>query len=252
MQSITSTILNTTLLSPDLFVLDISFPYPVQAGQFVMIKVPDNSKILPRPISIFNYDPKAQSLSLLIRSRGQGSILLSKMSLGQKIDIFGSLGKGFDTNISGKNIILMGGGEGIAPMLLTSELLKKDNDVSVFAGFRHQIEASTLDYFDSDLDIQYTAQDHSENCARGLITDLLDDIDEPDYIYTCGPIPMMKAIYTKVLHKKWNTKVFISMESHMACGVGACVGCTVKDCHNNSIKVCTAGPVFLAEEIFNV
>lgn len=252
MHSITSTILNIIHLSPDLFVLDINFPYPIQAGQFMMIKIPDNSKILPRPISIFNYNPLTHNLSLLIRNRGKGSSILSQLSLGQKLDIFGSLGKGFDTKIANKNIILMGGGEGISPMLLTSERLKTNNNVSVFAGFRHQIEASILDYFDTDLHIQYTAQDHSENCSRGLITDLLDDLNEPDYIYTCGPIPMMKAIYNKVLHKKWNTKVFVSMESHMACGVGACVGCVIKNCDNHSIKVCTDGPVFLAQEIFNV
>ncbi|MGL4393833.1 MAG: dihydroorotate dehydrogenase electron transfer subunit [Brevinema sp.] len=244
-----SIVLQNIPLTPELFILELSFEGKAQAGQFVMIAVPDSAKILPRPISVFNYNPHSQTLSLLIRKRGAGTELLSSINIGDKLTVFGALGKGFPTDLKDKNIILMGGGEGIAPMLMASELLKKENEITIFAGFRNEIESSVLDYFDEDLPCQYTAQDHENQCTRGLITDLLVDIEEPDYIFTCGPIPMMKAIYEKT--RSWKTKVYVSMESHMACGVGACMGCTMKGAEDQMLAICTEGPVFLAEEVFH-
>ncbi len=244
MQLTKSTILQNTAISPELFILDMSFDTPVKAGQFVMIKIPDNSKILPRPISIFDYDEKNKVLSLLIRQRGAGTQILSQLQKGDTVELFGGLGNGFPTDLKNQNILLMGGGEGIAPMLLASKQLSKDNNINVLAGFRYDIESAVLDYFDEDS--EYMAQDHDEQCSRGLITDLLDDYD-PDVIFCCGPIPMMKAIY----HLKPQTKIYVSMEGHMACGVGACMGCTQKDKDGQPLKVCSEGPVFLATEVFN-
>ncbi|MGL4676862.1 MAG: hypothetical protein ACRCWI_04250 [Brevinema sp.] len=241
-------ILQNISISPDLFILELPFSEPVQAGQFMMVNIPDPSKILPRPISVFNYDGK--TLSLLIRKRGRGTKLLSHIKKGDLITLFGSLGKGFPIELTQQKIVLMGGGEGIAPMLLASEQLKQNNYLSILAGFRHQIEATVLNYFDSDLSISYTAQDHTEQCSRGLITDLLQEISIPNYIFCCGPIPMMKAIYHYIKNKKWQTILYVSMESHMACGVGACMGCTIKGHNDRTLKVCTEGPIFLAEEVF--
>ncbi|MGL5955319.1 MAG: dihydroorotate dehydrogenase electron transfer subunit [Brevinema sp.] len=240
-------ILKNIAISQDLFVLELPFSEPVQAGQFVMVNIPDPSKILPRPISVFNYD--GNTLSLLIRKRGQGTILLSQLKQGDSIELFGILGKGFPKDLSQKKIVLMGGGEGIAPMLLASEQLKQHNQLSILAGFRYQKEAKILDYFDPNLSILYTAQDHIEQRSRGLITDLLQEIEIPDYIFCCGPNPMMKAIYHQT--NQWNTTVYVSMESHMACGVGACMGCTVEGRDHQALKVCTEGPVFPAEEVFD-
>ena len=252
MKYISAPILSNTAISPELFVMELKADIPIKAGQFIMIKLPDNARILPRPISVFNYDPSSKTLSLLIRKRGAGSELLSTLTTGSSLDIFGGLGKGFDSTHNNKKIILMGGGEGIAPMLLCSNLLKEHNDITILAGFRHEVESSCLDYFDQDLDISYTALDHQEQCARGFVTDLLDNESEPDYIYTCGPIPMIEAIHRMILAKNWNTLLFASMESHMACGVGACMGCTIKNNDNKPLRVCSEGPVFSSKEIFHV
>lgn len=246
-----SLILNNITISPELFILEVLFEGDIQAGQFVMIKVPDNTKILPRPISVFDYDITTQKLSLLIRKRGAGTELLARCKEGDYVTIFGSMGQGFPTAYQNKNILLMGGGEGIAPMLLTSKLLATHNNLTIFGGFRYEIESTVLDYFDENIPTKFTAQDHSQQCHRGLITDLLEDIIAPDYIFCCGPIPMMKAIYQYTQKKQWHTQTYISMESHMACGVGACMGCSIKDAHNQPLKVCTEGPVFIAEEVFH-
>lgn len=243
------TILKNTSISPELFVLEFPFEGQIKAGQFVMVNIPDSSKILPRPISVFDYDETTKTLSLLIRKRGKGTEILSQLKEGDSISVFGSMGQGFPTQLKEQNILFMGGGEGIAPALLVSKTLSSNNNVTVFGGFRYEVEAGVLDYF--DVPTEYTAQDHSNQCQRGLITDLLQDITPPDYIFCCGPIPMMKAIYDYTKNKQWPTKVYVSMESHMACGVGACMGCTVKSPQEKALKICSEGPVFLAEEVFN-
>jgi len=251
MQLITSPITNIISISEELYILTCFFPELVYAGQFIMINIPDNSKILPRPISIFNYDTNTKLLSLLIRTRGTGTHILSQSKIGDKISLFGPCGQGFDTTLTNQNIVLIGGGEGIAPMLITSEALKINNTISIFAGFRYQEEACILEYFDQNLLIQYTAQDHKDCNSRSFVTSLLNHISAPDHIFTCGPIPMMKAIYSAIKKNQWETKLFISMESHMACGVGACMGCTISDKYNKAQKVCTDGPIFNAKDIFN-
>lgn len=252
MTYINSSIINNIPISPELFILQLHFPYPIEAGQFVMLVISDHSHILPRPISVFDYDLEINQLSLLIRKRGIGSELLSQLEKGDSLELFGGLGKGFNTIHENKKIVLIGGGEGIAPMLLTSNLLKEKNNITIFSGFRYDIESSILEYFDQDLSIEYTALDHSEQYSRGLVTNLLDTIEEPDYIYACGPLPMMKAIHQIIHTKQWKTQYYVSMESHMACGVGACMGCTIKNNQGNPLKVCTEGPVFPAKEIFHV
>lgn len=252
MHMITTPIINIRNISKELFILEIFFPEMVFAGQFMMLNIPQNAHILPRPISVFNYNPQTKILSLLIRKRGYGSQILSHCSRGDKISLFGACGNGFSTkNITHKNILLIGGGEGIAPMLLTSEKLKQHNQVTIFAGFRFQEEACVLKYFDQHLSIHYTAQDHTNPKLRTMVTCLLDDIAAPDFIYACGPTPMMKAIHDSIRSKYWTTKLYLSLENRMACGVGACMGCIIEDADKKPQKVCTNGPIFLAEEIFD-
>lgn len=241
-------ITNHIKISEELFILEVEYPYSVNAGQFFMIKLLDKAHILPRPISIFEYNTEDKKISFLIRKRGIGSEMISQYNIGQSIEIIGSLGNGFDTSIKNKKCILVSGGEGIAPMLLLSKNLQKDNQLKLLAGFRYHQEKSTLDYF--DIEKNYTALDATNPSHQGLVTDLLEKEDEPDIMYICGPIKMMEIIYRMIRTKNWNTTVYVSMESHMACGVGACMGCTIKNIHNQPLKICTEGPIFNAEEIF--
>lgn len=232
-------------INDSLFVLKVLWHGAITPGQFFMIQIPDSSYILPRPFSAFEVDPKQNTLSFLIRIRGAGSRLLSQLKSGDQLKLFGSLGTGFQTNIRNKIIVCISGSEGIAPFWQVLSLLHKENKITLLAGFRDHDDAKILTYFKpyhNTVNIQYTINPKP-------VTDLLSDITEPDFLYVCGPVPMMQAVCN--LTKSWhNTHTLVSLENKMACGTGACMGCTwIKG--NNTLKVCSQGPVFEAHEVFN-
>lgn len=232
-------------ISHSLFVLKVLWQGSITPGQFFMIQIPDSGYILPRPFSAFEVDIEQNTLSFLIRIRGAGSRFLSQLKSGNQLKLFGSLGKGFQTDIRNKMIVCISGSEGIAPFWQVISLLHKENKIILLAGFRDQYDAEILTYFQpyqNNVDIRYTINPQP-------VTDLLADIIEPDFLYVCGPIPMMQAVCN--LTKSWqNTHTLVSLENKMACGTGACMGCTwLKD--KSALKVCSQGPVFEAHEVFD-
>lgn len=244
-----SPVISNREITTNLHVLTLIWKGNVQAGQFFMLQTPHNSQVLPRPISVFDYDKDRQTLSFLIRTRGDGTQALNSLKYGDQLNIFGPLGQGFDTALKDKEILLLSGGEGIAPMLLTAKNLKYHNNVRLFAGFRTKEELEILNYFSSyedEIEIKHTCQE--ENNA--LVTQLLEDEPSwPDYAYICGPMAMMKSCVQSM--NKWkNTKKFVSLENSMPCGVGACMGCTVKGKKGIPLRPCSEGPVFNAMEVF--
>lgn len=225
-------------ISPNIYKIVLKGDFQGEPGQFYMIKGWNgNDPFLPRPLSI--YDLEEGHISFLYEKVGRGTSILANLNKGSCISILGPLGKGYDFKQEGK-IALVSGGIGIAPMLFLSKWLKVKPDL--FAGFRGDMYA--LDEFLPYTENIYVATENGFFGYKGYIVDILEP-EKYDLIMACGPNPMLKALKEKC---KDIVPIKISMESRMACGVGACLGCAVETT-NGIERVCKEGPVFNGEEV---
>ncbi len=233
------TILSNIEISPNIYKLVLSGDFQGQPGQFYMLRGWNGlDPLLPRPISIANLEEG--NITFLYEVRGKGTHIISKLSIGNKLSVLGPLGNGFELN-ENKKIALVSGGIGIAPMLYLSKFLNVKSDL--FVGFRKDIYL--IDEFLPNIKNIYVATEEGTFGYKGYIIDIFEPKNY-DLVISCGPIPMMKALVEKC---KGIVPVQISMESRMACGVGACLGCTVETIRGME-RVCKDGPVFIGEEVF--
>ena len=220
-----------------------------RAGQFVSVYCNEGSRLLPRPISLCEIDKEDHSIRLVYRVAGKGTEEFSFMRTGMPLNLVGPLGNGFPKK-PGK-ALLIGGGVGIPPMLqLAKELTESEKHILV--GYRNKET-----FLEEELRRQgtvYIATEDGSAGTRGNVMDLLREHGlTADRIYACGPMPMLRAL--KKYAADHQMECWVSLEERMACGIGACLGCVCgsvqKDPHSNvhNKRVCTEGPVFLAEEV---
>ena len=206
-------------------------------GQFYMLRAWRNYPVLSRPISVF--DEEGETISFLYKVVGKGTEVFSTLEKGDEISALGPLGNSYP-DVTGK-VALVGGGVGIAPFHLAAKQLKKssgDTCVDIYLGFS---EAAVLTE-----EYKRVADNLAINVG-GFITDEIDPA-RYDHIMACGPEPMLRALYEKCRQAGVEERLYVSMESRMACGVGACFVCSCKTMDGNK-KVCKDGPVFFAEEV---
>ncbi len=210
------------------------------SGQFVNIKL--DGFYLRRPISICDYD--SDTITLIYKVVGQGTESMSHLVLGTRVDVLVGLGNGYDTSKSGDSPLLIGGGVGVPPMFnLCKRLLDEGKKPSVILGFNTKDEVFYEDEFKQlGVDVFVTTVDGSHG-TKGFVTDAFDKIGNYTYFYTCGPLPMFKAVYNST-----KTSGQFSFEERMGCGFGACMGCTCKTKYGNK-RICKDGPVLEKEEI---
>ncbi|MBQ7595742.1 MAG: dihydroorotate dehydrogenase electron transfer subunit [Clostridia bacterium] len=208
-------------------------------GQFINIKL--NSFFLRRPISVCDYDENA--LTIIYKVVGGGTELMSGIKSGEKLDILCGLGNGYDIKKSGGRPVLIGGGVGIPPLYnLCKKLVEQGDDVCVILGFNSADEVFFEEEFkNTGARVFITTADGSRG-IKGFVTDALKDI-EYSYFYTCGPMPMFKAVEAAA-----KTGGQFSFEERMGCGFGACMGCSCKTKYGNK-RICKEGPVLEREEI---
>jgi len=208
-------------------------------GQFVNLKL--EGLYLRRPISVCDLDE--DRLTIVYKAVGKGTEQMSRMLPGEKVDILTGLGNGYDLSLSGDNPVLLGGGVGVPPMyLLAKELLKQGKKVSVILGFNTKSEVFYEDEFKKlGCDVTVTTVDGSYG-IKGFVTTALETVNY-SYFYTCGPEPMLKAVY-----KASATSGQMSFEKRMGCGFGACMGCSCKTLTGYK-RICKEGPVMKKEEI---
>ncbi len=208
-------------------------------GQFINIKL--DGFYLRRPISICDYDDF--SITIIYKVVGEGTEVMSKMNAGEKLDVLCGLGNGFDTSKSSDKPVLIGGGVGVPPMYnLCKKLINEGKKVTVILGFNKKDEIFYEDEFKKlGADVKVTTVDGSYG-IKGFVTDALKDT-EYSYFFTCGPMPMFKAIEATI-----TTSGQYSFEERMGCGFGACMGCSCKTKYGNK-RICKDGPVLEREEI---
>lgn len=207
-------------------------------GQFVNIKL--DGLYLRRPISVCNVD--GDTLTIIYKVVGKGTAQMAQMQSGT-LDILTGLGNGYDLSVSGDRPVLLGGGVGVPPMyLLARRLIAQGKQVSVILGFNTASEVFYEEEFKAlGADVTVTTVDGSYG-LKGFVTDALKNIDYT-YFYTCGPEPMLKAVYNASV-----TSGQMSFEKRMGCGFGACMGCSCKTITGNK-RICKEGPVMRKEEI---
>ena len=209
------------------------------AGQFVNIQL--SGLFLRRPISVCDYD--SEKLTIVYKVVGKGTEAMSAMGPGKELDILTALGNGYDLTLSGQKPVLLGGGVGVPPMYnLAKKLLAQGKDVTVILGFNTKSEIFYEEEFKALGCRVIVATADGSYGVKGFATTPLADIDYT-YFYTCGPEPMLKAVY-----KATSTSGQMSFEERMGCGFGACMGCSCKTLTGYK-RICKDGPVMKKEEI---
>jgi dihydroorotate dehydrogenase electron transfer subunit len=221
-------------------------------GQFVNLRVASGTvPLLRRPISI--HSAAGNKIELLYQVLGEGTRLLSKKKPGELLDIIGPLGKGFDYRSSAQargSQILVAGGMGTAPLLFLAEKLVHSKPLVLLGAKTKGLLLCEKEFKKIGCGVTISTDDGSRG-FKGRVTDLLNHElltrnHEPAVIYACGPHPMLKA--TAAIAAKYGMPAQVSLEAHMACGIGACLGC-VTETRSGLKCVCKEGPVFNADEI---
>lgn len=216
-------------------------------GQFVSLYSSNGANLLPRPISICEFDTEEGTVRLVYRVVGKGTEEFSSLTEGDKIDVMGPLGNGF--TLKDKKAILIGGGIGIPPMVELAKWLNCEKNIVL--GFRD--ETFLLEDLEPSGEV-YIASEDGQHGVKGNVLDAIREYEiEGDIIYACGPTPMLRAIKEYAIAN--GIEAQISMEEKMACGIGACLACVCKSkdvdhhTHVNNKRICKDGPVFDAREV---
>ena len=222
-------------------VLEGDTQYITRSGQFINIEL--EGKFLRRPISVADYDER--TVTIIYKVVGRGTEQMRQMEAGKKLDILTGLGNGFSTDNGAQRPLLVGGGVGVPPMYnLCKRLLAEGKQPQVIVGFNTASELFYLDEFKAlGVDVYCSTADGSMG-VKGFVTDIIrEKALEFDYIYSCGPLPMLKALYDAT-----DVAAEFSFEERMGCGFGACMGCSCKTKYGNK-RICKDGPVLKREEI---
>lgn len=222
-----------------------------EPGQFLCIYPRDRSTLLPRPISICEVNGDRTALRIVYRVAGAGTGEFSRYQAGEDIQIMGTLGNGFPVEeAEGRKVFLMGGGIGVPPVLELAKRMKADKQI--VTGYRDS-QTFLREDFEKYGTVYVATEDGSVGTKGNVMDAIRENGLEADMIYACGPMPMLRAI--KAYAAEHHIRAYISLEEHMACGVGACLGCVVKTreidhhSHVHNARICTDGPVFDAEAV---
>jgi dihydroorotate dehydrogenase electron transfer subunit len=233
-------------------------PFASTPGQFVMVRVRDGVEpLLRRPLGIHRVSEDGTKFELLFREVGTGTAILAKVRAGDELDVLAPLGKGFHLGDEVKTPLLVGGGIGVAPLLYLAEtLMASGKRPTLILGGRSDRDILCHGDFECLAVPCLFATEDGTLGETGFVTKVLgDELEKMDksaragvLVQACGPTPMLTAVANMCASYKVGCEV--SLESHMACGVGACRGCIVKSDGDENLCVCKDGPVFDATELY--
>ena len=235
-------------ISPAIYelVLEGEMVEAMRAGQFLHLRVPDDAHLLRRPISISSIDKFKKQCHLIYRIEGSGTAIFSTLKAGDSLDVMGPQGNGFDLSDLDQcsRVLLVGGGIGVPPLLeVAKELHERGVKITTVLGFATK-DAVILEAELSKYSQVFVTTDDGSYGIRGNVSVVINELDsEFDAIYSCGAPGMMKYINQSFYD---HPRAYLSLESRMACGMGACYACVLKvpDSETVSQRVCEDGPVF--------
>lgn len=240
MKQLNFEIISNTALTETVYEMKLSGDTSgIKCGQFVNILI--DGLFLRRPISVC--DLNGDILTLVYKVVGHGTKKMANMPIGQKLDVLTELGNGYDLSVSGDTPLLIGGGVGVPPMFLCAKrLIEGGKSVTVILGFNTKNEVFYEEEFKKLGAKTFVTTVDGSYGIKGFVTDAMKELDY-SYFYTCGPEPMLKAVYNASC-----TSGQFSFEERMGCGFGACMGCSCKTLYGNK-RICKDGPVLIKEEI---
>ena len=218
----------------------------MKAGQFLHLRVPDDAHLLRRPISISSIDKPNNQCHLIYRIEGSGTAIFSSLKPGDSLDVMGPQGNGFELSEldNHSKVLLVGGGIGVPPLLeVAKQLHERGVEITTVLGFATK-NAVILDDELAKYSQVFVTTDDGSYGIKGNVSVVINELDsEFDAIYSCGAPGMMKYINQTFYD---HPRAYLSLESRMACGMGACYACVLKvpDSETVSQRVCEDGPVF--------
>lgn len=237
-----------TLLAPDI-------AKKSKPGQFIQVNVTasnSNDPLLLRPISLYRVRKTEGIIEIIFKIAGRGTNILANKKNGEMLEVLGPIGNGFSLPEGMQNIALIAGGIGMPPLYYLAEYLKSLNfsgEVTLFYGGRTKTDLLGLERW-KEVDIEiFPATEDGSLGLKGYVTDLFLERNSKkkfDYLFSCGPVPMLKTV--QKIAGKINVPGQLSLEAHMACGVGACLGCVCNTVAGYQ-RVCVDGPVFALNEV---
>lgn len=268
MKNFNTTILSNQEVSPDYYRMKILAPGIsdlAQPGQFVMFRSQATDEpLLRRPFGIFQTGtlpsdceglPDKEFVEILYKVVGRGTAIMQELHEGDRVELLGPLGHGFDLTVNGEELILVGGGIGLVPLYMLACELVKTNKVRLLIGGRTRKDVLMVTEFERLGVETYVSTDDGTLGEEGQVTQVLQRklTKFPDAgVFACGPMPMLEAVHQICQPRK--VKLQVSLEAFMACGVGACLGCVVKGAGHSEenpryLCTCKEGPVFNAEDL---
>jgi dihydroorotate dehydrogenase electron transfer subunit len=244
-------VIRKEVFSKEIFGFDIeakTIARKAKPGQFLQLRVNNLfDPFLRRPFSIASV--KSDNIRIIFRVRGKGTEILSQAKEGEYFDILGPLGRALP-QFEDRDILLIGGGVGIAPLFFLCQKLEVENRIHLFLGAKNYDELIMLDGFKKMTKNIIVSTEDGSSGKRGKVTDLLTEEEieakiRMPIIFTCGPLPMLK-----VIEKRFTVlPVFGFLEERMGCGTGICFGCAVQKKNGGYLRVCKDGPVLNLHEI---
>ena len=250
MKQVVAKVLSNQAVMPDVYLMWLEssvIARQSQPGQFLMVTCGEET-ILRRPISVHSVE--GDKLALLFMTVGKGTEWLSHLQAGDSLDILGPLGKGFNLSLEAKEILLIAGGIGIAPLRFLIEKMKNSRQhITLLSGAATARKLYPKELLPPEVSLVVATEDGTAG-HKGLVTELIPGfVSTADHVFVCGPMPMLKYIGERQGRLGLTGKqVYLSLEMRMACGVGVCYGCTIRT-KGGLKQVCKDGPVFLLDEI---
>ena len=258
------TVVDSRPLAQGIWSLELAFasgeaPEEIRPGQFAGLYPAARDLLLMRPISICRWDSARGALRFVYRAAGKGTQTFTELRPGDRVEMLGILGNGYDLDrLEGRSVLLLGGGIGVPPMLELAAALQERADrvpgtrVTAVLGYRDR-ELFLRDEISAYAQVYVATEDGSAGTRGNVLDAVRENGIAADVVCACGPLPMLRAV--KQYAQENGIPAFLSLEERMACGVGVCLGCVTKttsvDRHSGvrNARVCVEGPVFDARDV---
>ncbi len=251
MKELFATVKSNILIAENIYSLTLALPEDVgeiKGGQFLNVSTGSAKHLLKRPLGIM----KAENgcVTVCYQLKGEGTHMLAQAKAGDKLSVLLPLGNGFNIAENEKNIVVVGGGVGIFPLISVINSHKDKNFYS-YIGFRNKSAVCLLDELNHSKKLTVVTDDGSYGAKGNAVSAYLEDADcvKADLIIACGPPIMLKVLKQKLEEREIKTRCLVSLEERMGCGIGACLVCVCKKTDGTNARVCKDGPVFDINEV---